>query len=143
MTLAFTKATKADITFLLRLRKLSMQEHLNNAGIKMNDVAHLERITEHFSDSNIIHANQQAIGLLKLGVTNKSIHIRQFQILPDFHNKGIGSQVLNMVKNKALQMKMPITLNVLLLNPAKKLYLKHGFEITSSDEFQHKMIYSP
>lgn len=117
-----------------------MEEHLQRAGIFYTDEQHQARVYEHYDDSNIIYLGNEPIGLIKLGLFDTSIHIRQFQLLPTYQGKGIGSKVINLIKKKAVQKNKPITLCVLLENPVLSLYLREGFEITKSDELQHYMI---
>ena len=143
-TIGFRKVNNDDIDFLLILRKKSMSEHLVKAKIKLTNDQHLERIKEHYYDSHIISRDRKPIGVLKMGVialngTTKSLHIRQFQILPEFQGVGIGSKVLTIVKKRALQLQLPITLNVLLKNPARGLYLRHGFQIEGQNKIEFKM----
>ena len=137
--IGFRRATQADIEFLIDLRIASMNDHLIQAGIFMNRKQHNIRINEFFSDSHIILKDSEAIGLLKLGVLSNSLHIRQFQISPKFHSLGIGSKVLEVVKKKAKELKLPITLNVLLANPAKQLYLRHGFVVEQENDLDYQM----
>jgi len=139
VTLGFRFADTDDIKFLLHLRKCSMNEHLEKAGITMSDQQHLERIKEFFTESHIIQRNGQPIGLLKLGVLSDRIHIRQLQISPEFHRLGIGSKVLKVVKKYGVKLKRPVTLNVLLANPALGLYQRHGFEIENKNELEYQM----
>ncbi|MBU2924490.1 GNAT family N-acetyltransferase [Colwellia sp. 4_MG-2023] len=143
-TIGFRNVTHEDLDFLLILRKKSMSKHLANAKIKLTNEQHLERVKEHYYDSHIILRNRKPIGLLKLGIvslnnTSKSLHIRQLQILPEYQGKGIGSKVLKVVKKKALQLQLPITLNVLLKNPARGLYLRHGFQIEGKNKVEFQM----
>lgn len=93
-----------------------------------------------FQESNIILHNRKPIGLLKLGVMSRSLHIRQFQILPEYQGKGVGTLVLSVVKKRALQLCLPITLNVLLDNPARALYLRHGFQIKAKNKLEYQML---
>lgn len=144
-TIGFRAVKHEDLDFLLKLRKKSMSAHLADANIKLTNEQHLERIKEHYYDSHIILRDRKPIGLLKLGVvalkdTSKSLHIRQLQILPEYQGQGIGSKVLSVVKKKALQLQLPITLNVLLKNPARGLYLRHGFQIESKNKVEFQMI---
>ncbi len=67
---------------MLALRKRTMDAYLAQAGIETSEGYHLERINEHYEDSNIILCDGQVIGLIKLGLLKTSMHIRQFQILP-------------------------------------------------------------
>lgn len=123
---SFRRAIANDRAFLLQLRKASMTEHLNSAD-------------EYFSDSHIISYQNVAIGLLKLGQFPDKIHLRQFQLLPEYHGLGIGSRVLKLIQRKAQERQLSITLNVLLDNPAKQLYLKHGFVISTENELEFAM----
>jgi len=143
-TIGFRAVKHDDLDFLLKLRKKSMTKHLAAAKIKLTNEQHLERIKEHYYDSHIILRDRKPIGLLKMGVvalkgTSKSLHIRQLQILPEYQGQGIGSKVLAVVKKRALQLQLPITLNVLLKNPARGLYLRHGFQIEGKNKLEFQM----
>ena len=143
-TIGFRAVKDEDVDFLLSLRKKSMTKHLAKANIKLTNEQHLQRIKEYYYDSHIILRNRKPIGLLKLGVvaltgTSKSLHIRQLQILPEYQGQGICSKVLTVVKKKALQLQLSITLNVLLHNPAKGLYLRHGFQIEGKNKLEFHM----
>ena len=139
LSVGFRRATSTDIDFLLTLRKLTMTEHLKNAGFNFSELDHLNRINEFFNDSHIITNHKESVGLIKLGLLTDSIHIRQFQILPSFHRMGLGGYVLETVKKKAQEHNLPITLSVLLNNPAKALYLRHGFYVAEQLTLEYKM----
>lgn len=116
-----------------------MDEHLIEAGIEMTDEQHTARVLEFFEDSYLIMLEKTTVGVIKLGVENAALHIRQFQILPEYQRKGIGRKVIDVCKKKAHQKGSSLTLNVLMNNPAKALYLRNGFQIESSDALQHFM----
>ncbi|NQY37795.1 MAG: GNAT family N-acetyltransferase [Alteromonadaceae bacterium] len=137
--ISFRAATHLDVDFLLELRKLSMDQHLNVAGLFMSDGQHMDRINEFFEDSLIILVNRKAVGLLKLALLQHSLHIRQFQLMPEFQGLGIGKKVLGMVKKKAVKLKRPITLNVLLKNKALTLYRRSGFKVIGENELEYQM----
>ncbi|MDG1752301.1 MAG: GNAT family N-acetyltransferase [Thalassotalea sp.] len=138
-TISFKKASLQDKPFLLELRKASMTEHLAQAGIVLSDEQHFERIDEFFADSHIIYKDEEKIGLVKFALLEEHLHIRQFQIMPAFHNCGIGSRVLALLKKKAQERNIAITLNVLLENPALKLYQRHGFIIEKETQLEYQM----
>ena len=141
MKLSFVSAKRDDVPFLLMLRHLTMSEHLNNAGMAVDESYHLNRILEAFSDSLIISLDNENIGLIKLSQQLARLHIRQLQILPEFQNKGIGSRVIKAVIKKSAMLSLPVTLNVLLANPAKRLYLNHGFEVIGQNDLEYQMRY--
>ena len=143
-TIGFRAVKHEDLDFLLLLRKKSMLKHLAAAKIKLTNEQHLERVKEHYYDSHIILRNRKPIGVVKLGVvslkdSDKSLHIRQLQIMPQYQGQGIGSKVLAVVKKRALQLQLPVTLNVLLNNPARGLYLRHGFQIEGKNKLEYQM----
>lgn len=143
-TIGFRSVKHEDLDFLLLLRKKSMSKHLIDAKIKLSHEQHLDRVKEHYYDSHIILRDRKPIGVIKLGVIalkgmDKSLHIRQLQILPQYQRQGIGSKVLAVVKKRALQLQLPITLNVLLKNPARGLYLRHGFQIEGKNKLEFQM----
>jgi GNAT superfamily N-acetyltransferase len=137
--ISFRWAMKSDRAFLLTLRKVSMNQHLQYAGLYLDDTAHLRCIDEFFSDSYIISCQNKAIGLLKLGLFADKIHLRQFQLLPQYQGLRIGSRVLELVKRKAQDKQLAITLNVLLKNPAKQFYLRHDFVVMDSNKLEYQM----
>ena len=139
VSISFRAATHKDVGFLLGLRKITMDQHLSVAGIAMSDGQHLDRVNEFFEDSLIILVNKKAVGLLMLAVLQHSLHIRQFQLMPKFQGLGIGKKVLGMVKKKAVKLKRPITLNVLLKNPAQTLYRRLGFKVIGENELEYQM----
>jgi GNAT superfamily N-acetyltransferase len=136
---SFRRAIINDRAFLLSLRKVTMNQHLEYAGLYLDDTAHMLGIDEFFSDSYIISYQNKAIGLLKLGLFADKIHLRQFQLLPQYQGLGIGSRVLELVKRKAQVKQLAITLNVLLKNPAKQLYLRHDFVVIDSNKLEYQM----
>lgn len=118
-----------------------MSEHLDAAGFDMNKAKHIARIKEAFTDSHIILVKDTPVGLIKLGLIAENLHIRQFQIMPHVQNKGIGTQVLKVVKAQGIKLKRNVSLNVLLKNPAKILYEKHGFIVVGQNELEYQMKY--
>jgi len=118
-----------------------MDDHLKKAGLIYDDAQHLARINECFEDSSLILIKEEPIGLIKLGAFLERIHIRQFQILPSYQGTGIGKRVLELIQRKAMERGVPITLNVLLKNPAKRLYERAGFHIVGQNELEYQMMW--
>ena len=138
-TISFRRAIQKDKVFLLELRKLTMNGYLRQAGIETSDNYHLSRIEEFFEDSNIIEYDRKAIGLIKLSFIGENIHIRQFQIMPDFQGKGIGTRILTLTKKKAYERGLGVTLNVLLANPAFEMYQRSGFKVMGQNMLEFNM----
>ncbi|QOL24303.1 GNAT family N-acetyltransferase [Thalassotalea sp. LPB0316] len=116
-----------------------MTEHLAKAGIVMDDVRHLARIDEFFSDSMIIEYKNVSIGVIKLGKFSDRLHIRQLQIMPKYQGKGVGAKVIQQVIKRAVALNLPVSLYVLKQNPAKRLYQRLGFVIESETDLEYFM----
>jgi ribosomal protein S18 acetylase RimI-like enzyme len=141
MDIELIKAQETDRDFLLLLRKITMQGHLEKAGFDLSEQAHIERINKHFDGSYLVLYSKQKIGLLKCVETGDNIEIIQLQILPDYQGKGIGKYLLTQQADKATQLRKKLTLNVLKENPAKLLYERNGFTIVGEDEHEYHMEY--
>jgi len=137
--LSYKKATEEDIEFLLWLRTQTMSEHLNNAGMEVNEENHLKRIKYQFENAQIILLNEQKIGLLKVIISKTDIEILQIQIAPNHQNKGIGRKIIQSILEDASLKKIPLQLSVLKANKAQTLYQNLGFSIYDEDKYSYFM----
>ena len=132
-SLSYRKATKNDMAYLLWLRKETMNEHLKNAGIEMNEEKHVERINYQFDESKIILLEGKNIGFLKTIEYKDKIEIIQIQIKPKYQNQGYGQKIINLIIQRARQNDSLVTLSVLKINKAQALYKRIGFTIVNED----------
>ncbi|WP_108804631.1 N-acetyltransferase [Aquimarina sp. Aq107] len=139
MNIELIKAKDEDIVFLLELRKQTMIEHLEKAGVFLSEDGHVSRVKFHFNNSHVIHLNDSRIGVLKYIETNNSIEILQFQILPKYQGKGIGNYLLNYIIQLSRDANKNVRLKVLKENPAKFLYERNGFKIYDEDQYEFHM----
>lgn len=67
-------------------------------------------------------------GQLILDTAADVLRLVDISLLPDFRGKGIGTELLRRLQQKASKSKQTIKLNVRLDNPARHLYQKLGFK---------------
>lgn len=134
-------ASAADLPFLLTLRRLTMTEHLQRVGAPTDDDAHDRRIRAHFDDAMIVCERDEAIGLLKVTRAADDWHVHQIQVLPECQGRGIGAAVLHALLTDAARAHVPVSLSVLHGNPARRLYERLGFRVTSETETSATMIW--
>ncbi|WP_405208953.1 GNAT family N-acetyltransferase [Aquimarina sp. LLG6339-5] len=139
MNIELIKAKDGDIAFLLQLRRQTMIEHLEKAGLFLSEDQHVSRVKFHFDGSRVIHLNEARVGVLKYIETNNSIEILQFQILPKYQGKGIGKYLLNYIIQLSDDLNKVVRLKVLRENPAKFLYQRNGFKIYDEDQYEFYM----
>lgn len=136
------KATLADVGYLLALRKLTMQQYLEQAGLPCSDEAHLARVNYQFELTHLIIFNRQVAGMVKYAYLEEQAtwYIYQIQIHPDFQNNGLGSKVISLIIEKANALQQSVSLSVLKQNPARFLYFKLGFLIVGEDSHEFLMV---
>lgn len=129
------KATLEDVGYLLTLRKLTMHQYLEQAGLPCTDESHLARINYQFALSHLIILNNQVAGMVKYGylADQATWYIYQIQIHPNFQNKGLGSKVISEIIEKANAQQHNVALSVLKQNPARFLYFNLGFVVVGED----------
>jgi ribosomal protein S18 acetylase RimI-like enzyme len=138
-SLSYRKATRNDMAYLLWLRKETMNEHLKNAGIEMNEEKHVERINYQFDESKIILLEGKNIGYLKTKEYKDKIEIIQIQIGLKYQNQGYGQNIINSIIQQARQNNSLVTLSVLKSNKAQVLYKRLGFTIVNEDNHSYIM----
>ena len=61
-------------------------------------------------------------------------HLRTFFIHPQLHGQGLGTAVLQHLIRQAQHQRRALTLHVIHINPAKRLYERLGFEVIQQEE---------
>ena len=65
--------------------------------------------------------------------------VQQVYLLPPFQRKGIGTEVLTRVVQRARAKEVPVRLRVLRVNPARLFYETLGFIVTEADNEFYQM----
>ena len=136
-------ATPADLPFLMRLRKLTMHEHLERAGERLDDDWHRQRVMAHFDSAHIVCLDGTPAGLFKHYRTQEEWKLVQIQLLPEHQGKGLGERLVRDLLDQARQAGLPVTLSVLHGNPARRLYERLGFEETAVRGNESEMLCRP
>src|SRR4028118_793867 len=124
------QAIKEDCDFLYGLHCSAMRGYVE--AIWGWDAAWQQR---HFEQNfkpevnQIIMLHGQDIGLVSVQQTGNELFISNVQILSEHQNKGIGSFIISKVIEQAQQQGRPVTLQVLKVNPARRLYERLDFVV--------------
>ena len=87
----------------------------------------------------MIVAEGQVCGWLHVRDSADGIDLHQLYVSAERQNRGIGSAILRALQGHAAAAKRPLRLNVLVNNPARRLYERLGFRIERSDAVKHYM----
>jgi ribosomal protein S18 acetylase RimI-like enzyme len=86
-----------------------------------------------------IRVGAEPVGLIAINERAGEIEVSEFYIKPSMHRRGIGTEVLAEVFERARERKLPVRLRVLKWNPAERLYRRHGFRVTHETEDHYYM----
>ncbi len=81
------------------------------------------------SNSQIIQIDGMDVGLFKKEVKDGSLFLWDIQLEENYRNRGIGSDLIALIKAEAKCLNLPIRLRVLKGNPADHFYRIHGFKV--------------
>jgi ribosomal protein S18 acetylase RimI-like enzyme len=89
----------------------------------------------------MIVAEGAVCGWLHVHDNADGIDLHQLYVVPAQQNRGIGTDILRRLQVRAAAAKRPLRLNVLVNNPARRLYERLGFRIERSDAVKHYMVW--
>jgi ribosomal protein S18 acetylase RimI-like enzyme len=84
-----------------------------------------------------------AVGALWADDGSQGIHVLDIAVLPQWRGQGVGTRCLQDLLAAAAHRQLPVTLQVALDNPARRLYERLGFVPTGADGVNLQMIRRP
>jgi GNAT superfamily N-acetyltransferase len=144
MHIALRPATTDDMPFARRLyldnmravteRVLAWDEARQAASFDARFVPH---------EVSIICLDEQDIGWMQIAESDEEFFLKQFFVHPDHQRRGIGTTLLQDLIVRAARAGKAVTLGVVKGNPARSLYARHGFRVTSEDQYKVYMAKEP
>lgn len=122
------QSSPQDFDLLYSINKSAIKENMERAigaWVKDDQYQYFKDSTL-FPENFIIEYNNQSVGFITIKKLTGRIHIEKFCILPEFQNRGIGSQILDIILQD-LEPHLKVTLQLFYNNPVIALYLRHGF----------------
>lgn len=89
----------------------------------------------------IIEVDEEPIGCLAVEERADHIFLNRIALLPSWQGRGIGTRLIRKVIHDAEEAGLPVCLSVLANNPARRLYERLGFRVTSFERPRIKMRY--
>jgi len=145
MNVALRAATTDDADFLYRLHRAAMQVYVAQTWGQWDEAWQAQHFRQHFGPltCQIIVLHRQDIGVLCVVRRATEVFLGNLELLPTYQGQGIGTQLLKTLIDEAHQKRIPLTLQVLKVNPARRLYERLGFSISGETTTHFRMSITP
>jgi ribosomal protein S18 acetylase RimI-like enzyme len=133
--LTLLPANNADYDFLYHLHTLTMKTYVE-ALWGWDEAQQVQIFRERFSPerTQIVQWQGEDMGVLVLEERESEWFISSIQVAPEYQNRGIGTYLIRQIQSKAASDGKAVTLRVLNVNPARRLYERLGFVVTEQTD---------
>lgn len=128
--------SKTDYDFVYEAKKLGYKDYVEMFYGKWNDVQQHEMFEAYINEREnyitIIEVNGKNAGFIDVSESGDFLEIGNICLIPEFRGRGIGSTFFQSILEERPNQNMK--LRVFKTNPAKKLYERFGFKVTSETQ---------
>ena len=130
--LEFRSTTRQDFEFLFELLKATMQAYVDQTW-GWDEGWQRQHFRSRFRPGadQVILLDGAEIGVISTEGKDGEVFLSKIYILPEYQGRGIGTQLIREILDKAGRKGLPVGLRVLKVNPAKGLYERLGFEVVA------------
>jgi GNAT superfamily N-acetyltransferase len=122
-------ANHEDVPFLLELRRQTMHPHLLASRLIPSLEEDMRRVLFRLDCAQVILLANEPVGLLKVSRDGMDWDLIQIQLAPSLQGQGFGAQIIQSVISEARDAGASLKLDVLKVNPARRLYERLGFTV--------------
>jgi len=135
-------AEQGDYSFALALYLEGAKEHLTKIG-RWDEDRFVALFREGYKQgrTQIISVDGRVVGFIQVVDFADRLYLRQIHLVDGFRGRGIGSTLIGAELKRGGETGRPVTLDVMHGNPARRLYMKLGFESTGKDPDKEQMIW--
>jgi GNAT superfamily N-acetyltransferase len=125
-------ACQDDYDFLYRLLVQTMKLYVEQTW-GWDEAYQQERFRQKFDPAayQIILIDGHDVGALAVERRATEMFLAEIQLLPEYQRRGLGTAVVQDIVAAALRDGLPMKLQVLKVNPARRLYERLGFTVTA------------
>jgi len=135
-------AEQSDYSFALALYLEGAKEHLTKIG-RWDEDRFVALFREGYKQgrTRIISVDGRVVGFIQVVDFADRLYLRQIHLIDGFRGRGIGSTLIGAELKRGAESGRPVMLDVMHGNPARRLYVKLGFESTGKDPDKEQMIW--
>jgi GNAT superfamily N-acetyltransferase len=129
------EATPADRGFLWEVQRTAMRPAVE-ATWGWDEAFQARYFAERFAtrDWFIVSVDRVDAGALRFIVEGDHVFLANVALLPEHQGRGVGTQLVNTVLEEAKRRNLPVRLQVLKANRARRLYERLGFRACGETE---------
>jgi ribosomal protein S18 acetylase RimI-like enzyme len=126
-----------DARLFYDVTEQTMRAHVIAAGGTWDEERRRQETTEESLDPNasVIVVGAVDAGILLVERLPHEVHLQTLYLLPSFQGLGIGGTVVSALQREAAERCVPLRLQVLKVNPAKRFYERMGFSVEEETEY--------
>jgi len=134
------QATDADYDFLYRLHVAAMRDLVTHVW-GWEDARQERFFADHFdpAHSRIVIVDGMDVGVIAVEWGAADVFLANIEILPEYQRRGLGAALVTQIITEAEACHLPVRLQVIKINPARRLYERLGFVSTGETETHHLM----
>ena len=124
----FRQATEEDFDFLYAMHIATMKDYVDQTW-GWDNAFQESLFRERYIPNQIqvITFDGKDIGMISLEERDEDVFLRAIEIISSHQGQGVGARIIQAIIDDAASKKKPVSLSVLKVNPAKKLYERLDF----------------
>ena len=145
MKLVLRPATPDDSEFVFRVKEAALGEYIRRTWGWDERFQRDHHVREYDPEAiTIISYLDADVGWLEVERRGDELFLAGIYVLPQHQGHGVGSALIMDIIKEASERQLPVTLQVLKVNPrAQALYEKFGFVVTGESKTHHSMKWNP
>jgi ribosomal protein S18 acetylase RimI-like enzyme len=143
MQITIRPAITQDFEYCKRLYFAGMKRIIEELGLNMDAQIASFRQQWELKQVRIISVNSSDVGWLQSDMRDDELFVAQLFVDTPFQRQGIGTEVMNQLIAEAAGLNQAVSLAVVKINPALRLYERLGFHTTHEDDRKFYMTRDP
>jgi ribosomal protein S18 acetylase RimI-like enzyme len=138
--IALRPAQSADLVFCRRVTHETMSRIVEQL-FGWDEAHQIEKFARQWNvdEVRLITVGDEDAGWLQTAAVGDAVFLKQIYLDRPFQRQGIGTRVMQIVMEEARREGKAVTLGVVKINPARRLYERLGFRTMREDEYKFYM----
>ena len=138
-------ATRDDVEFLFAALRASLRRYVEQTLGSWDDTHQRELFvaTIDLATHQVIEVDGRAVGCLSVEEYIDRVALNRIFLLPEAQRRGVGTELICAVRDRAHARGLPLVLSVQRVNPARALYERLGFAVVSETSTHFGMEAAP